>query len=114
MERLGGDQNLFCEVVEIFLEECPKQLESLRTAVASGNAADIERTAHSLKGELGYLGISMVSEKARELEMMGRTCNLEQVAEVSAQLESQILEVLILLGNTESVNVSEGKLGKGQ
>jgi len=46
--------------------------------------------------------------------MMGRTCNLEQVAEVSAQLESQILEVLILLGNTESVNVSEGKLGKGQ
>jgi CheY-like chemotaxis protein len=95
LERLGGDEELFHEVVEIFLEESPKQMSSLRHAIADGNAEDIERTAHSLKGDLGYLGISEVSQKASELEEMGREHNLQHTAEAFATFESGIAGVLL-------------------
>jgi len=80
--------------VEIFLEEGPKQITSLRRAIADGNAADIERAAHSLKGELGYLGIFAVTQKASELEGMGRCRDLQQSAEVFAAFDTEILAIL--------------------
>jgi signal transduction histidine kinase/CheY-like chemotaxis protein len=95
VERLGGDEELLHEVVEIFLEEGPKQMTTLRHAIAEGNAECIEKTAHSLRGELGYLGISEASLKARELEEMGRKHDLQHTAEVFAALETGISGVLL-------------------
>jgi len=95
LERLGGDEKLLHEIVEIFLEESPTQINSLRQALAAGNAAGIEATAHGLKGELGYLGISELSQKACELEEMGRRHDLHRTAEVLAEFEAQISKVLI-------------------
>ena len=94
LERLGGDDNLLREVVEIFLEDGPKQMGSLRQAIAEGSAEGIEKTAHSLKGELGYLGMPEVSQKAGELEEMGRKHDLQHTAEVFAVFNAGISEVL--------------------
>jgi CheY-like chemotaxis protein len=48
LKRLGGDEKLFYEVVQIFLEETPKNLDGLRQAISRGDAETIEKTAHSL------------------------------------------------------------------
>jgi CheY-like chemotaxis protein/HPt (histidine-containing phosphotransfer) domain-containing protein len=95
LERLGGDEKLLHEVVEIFLEEGPKQMTTLRHAIEDGNAEGIEKTAHSLKGELGYLGISEVSRKACELEEMGREHDLQHTTKVFGTFEAGISGVLI-------------------
>jgi PAS domain S-box-containing protein len=95
VERMGGDEELLHEVVEIFMEEGPKQMTTLRHAIAEGNAECIEKTAHSLRGELGYLGISEASLKARELEEMGRKHDLQHTAEAFAALETGISGVLL-------------------
>jgi PAS domain S-box-containing protein len=95
LERLGGDEKLLHEIVEIFLEEAPKQIISLRQAIAEGNESGMEVTAHNLKGELGYLGISGVSKNASELEEMGRNRDLRQATDVFAALETEIADVLI-------------------
>jgi HPt (histidine-containing phosphotransfer) domain-containing protein len=58
-------------VVDIFLEEAPKHLSALRLAVAQGIEETVEMTAHTLKGELGYMGLPEISQKAGELEEMG-------------------------------------------
>ena len=105
LERLGGDEKLLYEVVEIFLEEGPKQITSLRRAIADGNAADIERAAHSLKGELGYLGIFAVTQKASELEGMGRCRDLQQSAEVFAAFDTEILAILNSMRSVNGVNM---------
>ncbi len=55
LEGLGGDENLLREVTEIFREQAPKHLDSLRAAIAQQDAKTVETSAHSLKGELGYL-----------------------------------------------------------
>ena len=61
LERLGGDETLLHEVIEIFLNDVPKHMASLGRAIAAGDAVAVEGAAHTLKGELGYLGISEVS-----------------------------------------------------
>jgi CheY-like chemotaxis protein len=90
LERVDGDEQLLQEVVQIFLEESPKQLAKLRQAVTVGDADLLERAAHSMKGELGYLAVPDSCQKARVLEQMGRTRNLEQAAETLAVLETEV------------------------
>ena len=70
LERVDGDEALLRELVQIFLEESPKQLASLEQAIETGNLDEIERISHSLKGELGYLGLVGAAEKAKELEQL--------------------------------------------
>jgi HPt (histidine-containing phosphotransfer) domain-containing protein len=90
LEQLGGDETLLQEVVEIFLEEAPKHLAALRLAVAQGISEAVETTAHSLKGELGYLGLPEISQKAAELEEMGRSNNVRGAASVLSQFEVDV------------------------
>jgi len=107
LERLGGDEKLLHEIVGIFLEDGPKQMTTLRRAIAEGNAADIEKTAHSLKGELGYLGVSEVSKKAHELEEMGRKHNLQHTAEVFAAFETGISGVLTSMRGMDGIGAAQ-------
>ncbi|HET6218893.1 MAG TPA: response regulator [Acidobacteriaceae bacterium] len=100
LERLGGDEKLLHEVLEIFLDDVPKHMASLRRAIAEGNAADVEGAAHTLKGELGYLGISEVSRKAREMEEFGRKSDLRLAESLYATFESELSEVLISMRRT--------------
>ncbi|HTW49885.1 MAG TPA: response regulator [Acidobacteriaceae bacterium] len=72
LERLAGDENLLAEVVEIFLEEAPRQLAGLRAAMEQNHAKTAAELAHSLKGELSYFGIAGVAERARRLETLAR------------------------------------------
>jgi HPt (histidine-containing phosphotransfer) domain-containing protein len=51
--------------------------------------------AHTLKGELGYLGISEVSRKARELEEVAHKSDLQSAASIYTGFEAEISEVLI-------------------
>jgi two-component system, sensor histidine kinase and response regulator len=95
LERLGGDEELFHEVMEIFLVDVPKHLVSLGQAIAMGDADAVERTAHTLKGELGYLGISEVSRKAREMEELGRKPDLRLAASRYSEFEPELSALLI-------------------
>lgn len=73
LERLGGDADLLGELCQIFLAESPKQLQKLREAIAEADPQAVMRAAHSLKGEIGYLGAAAAVQAARELEDMGTT-----------------------------------------
>jgi HPt (histidine-containing phosphotransfer) domain-containing protein len=80
-------------VTDIFLEETPKLLGRLREAVASQAAEIVERTAHSLKGELAYFG-SSAADHARELERMGREHDLAEAAGRIAALEAEVSSLM--------------------
>jgi signal transduction histidine kinase/DNA-binding response OmpR family regulator/HPt (histidine-containing phosphotransfer) domain-containing protein len=90
LERVDGDEPLLQEMIQIFLEECPKQLAKLREAVAEGNSDMLERVAHNLKGELGYLGMPGACQKARDLEEMGRNRSYSQASEIFLALETEV------------------------
>jgi signal transduction histidine kinase/DNA-binding response OmpR family regulator len=93
LERLEGDEQLLREIVQIFIEESSTQLVELKQAVTEGNAEQVERTAHRLKGELSYLGMTAASQMAHKLEQMGRERDLGQASEVFALFETEVSAV---------------------
>jgi two-component system, sensor histidine kinase and response regulator len=99
---LGGDEKLLREVVDIFLEEAPKQIVKLHDAQRVGDLAAIARVAHSLKGELGYMGLSDLTRRAREIEEVIRAGNTEEAARLSLALEEAI--ALRLLDIRQAMN----------
>jgi two-component system sensor histidine kinase/response regulator len=104
LERLGGDKELFREVIEIFLDDVPKHMASLRRAIADGDGEAIEQTAHTLKGELGYLGILEISQKARDMEAFGQKSELRLAANLYATLEPELSEVLLSMRRSVGLN----------
>ena len=92
--RLGDDEHLLKELIELFLEEHPKQLANLRQAVREGNWEIVERTAHTMKGELGCFELDMASRRARELEEIGKNRTLDKAAASLAALENEISTVV--------------------
>jgi signal transduction histidine kinase/DNA-binding response OmpR family regulator len=115
LERLGGDETLFHEVIEIFLDDVPKHMTSLGRAIAAGDAEAVEGAAHTLKGELGYLGIAEISQKARELEEFGRNSDLRFAADLYATFASELSGLLTSMRSTmrahPSVEVVAGSPG---
>jgi two-component system, sensor histidine kinase and response regulator len=112
LERLGGDENLLHEVLEIFLEEVPKHLVELREAIIKQDAESAERIAHSLQGELGYLSIAELSHRARELEEKGRTSDFQGALTLLPPFEASIARLLNAIGVTQKTS-PEGPLAPG-
>ena len=107
LERLGGDEKLLREVLEIFVEETPKLMVRLQQAVVAGDAHGIESTAHSLRGGLSYFD-AVAASKARELEEMGRENHLEHTAEVLGSFQN---EVTVLMAKVRKVLHGEAAHG---
>ena len=102
LEQLGGDLALFQEVMDIFLAEAPLHLAALRLAVERGQAETVEKTAHTLKGEVGYLGVPGISQRASQIEEMGRSNNVSGAANLLAQFEADMNGLLTAIRNAKA------------
>ena len=99
LERLGGDEDLLRELCKIFWEESPKLLQKLREAIAEVDPQAVMRAAHSLKGELGYLGAPGAAQAARELEGMGYEKNLSHAPALFTLLERELAGLHLAMKN---------------
>ena len=63
-----GEPDVLAEIFNLFLDEVPKRIDALRSAVISGDAVKVQRTAHSLKGSSGNIGARAMHEVCRQLD----------------------------------------------
>jgi CheY-like chemotaxis protein len=89
----GGDRELLGELLGIFLEDGPGQLQALRTAVAGTDPAALMRAAHALSGSLTVLGAAAAIALVGRLEALGREGRLEGAAALLARLEPEVERV---------------------
>jgi HPt (histidine-containing phosphotransfer) domain-containing protein len=90
LRTLRGDTALAAALAALFLNECPRQLDAVRQAVAAGDAKKIEQTAHLLRGSVGNFMASEATAAAARLEACGRTGDLTQAAGALRTLEAAI------------------------
>ncbi|MBI1918465.1 MAG: response regulator, partial [Planctomycetes bacterium] len=90
LDRFGGDAELLHEIIGLFREDASLQLEEAREALAAGDAARLNRTAHTLKGAVGNFGPSPALDAAFRLELQSRGGNLDDAAAVLAQLDGAL------------------------
>jgi two-component system, sensor histidine kinase and response regulator len=75
--RLDGDEELFADLSNVFLQDSVRLMEEIRQAVATKNAPWVHRAAHGLKGAAGYVGGEPTVQAAATLEAIGAAGNLD-------------------------------------
>jgi histidine phosphotransfer protein HptB len=70
---VGGDREVFAELVDEFLEEAPRRLAEMR----SSDAAVAGRAAHTLKSNALTFGAAELASLCREVEIIARDGRLE-------------------------------------
>jgi CheY-like chemotaxis protein/HPt (histidine-containing phosphotransfer) domain-containing protein len=68
LDRLGGDESLLDELIELFFNDYPVLARHLTEAMARGDIASLREPAHKLKGSLGALGLPATADLAQEIE----------------------------------------------
>jgi two-component system, sensor histidine kinase and response regulator len=102
LARLDGDTKLATQLAVIFVNECPRMLERLRGAVASGSADEVRRAAHALKGSVSNFVDGGPTATAFELETMGRNGQLDGTPAVLDRLEQEIVALTVCLQDFQS------------
>ena len=97
LEHVGGDRELLAELVTVFLQDYPRLKSEAQQAIAQGDHSRLERAAHTLKGRLAFFGIHKVRDQAAALELMGRTNDVSRATQAWAEIESEMIRVLIEL-----------------
>jgi PAS domain S-box-containing protein len=87
MARLMDDQNLVRTVIESFLEDIPRQLETLKNYLQSGDAIGAEQQAHTIKGASAIVGGNRLREAALSMEKAAGTGDLIATGRLMTEIE---------------------------
>lgn len=91
--RIGGDKKLLNKMIRTFLCDTPKRIAALQKALQRKDADEIASLAHALKGSLGIFLAHHACDCARELEQLGRKCELGGATAVYATLKEEIAKL---------------------
>jgi HPt (histidine-containing phosphotransfer) domain-containing protein len=86
LKQMSGE-DFIAELVQTFLEDAPKIIQELKSALESGDPEAFRRAAHSLKSNSATFGATRLAEMAKELEMMGKESRLDSVGNRLQALE---------------------------
>jgi CheY-like chemotaxis protein len=89
IKSFKDDHNLFKELVEIFVNDYPQMLASLRESLKTTDAKTFSRTAHSLKGMLRNFQAEVAADTAFDLEEKGKQGELDGIDQVIDSLTAQ-------------------------
>ncbi len=89
LRQTFDDDEFLQELLDIFLEDGPRHLRTMRQALDEGDGGKLEKAAHSLKGMAGNLGADRLRELASLLERAGRDGALERCSELIDQATSE-------------------------
>lgn len=93
LSRVAGDEEMLRELAEIFLEESPKWLEKIETAISNDKPEGVFRAAHDIKGSTEVFGAEAAVQAAKKLERMGRDEDLTDADEAHGALKAELVWV---------------------
>jgi CheY-like chemotaxis protein len=101
MRRLGGDEQLFMDVIQLFLHDCPLRLAAIKEAVDERDPEKIRSTAHALKGAAANLSAAGLFEAAAVLERIGAEARVNAAEAGWRRLSAEAAEVMDVLRECE-------------
>jgi two-component system sensor histidine kinase/response regulator len=101
--RLGNDEALIADVVQLFLRDCPQRLTAIRAAIDAADATALRAAAHGLKGSAANLSAGGLCEAARTLERLGAEGRLQASEAAWRSLASEAAMALDCLRTSSTV-----------
>jgi len=93
LEAVGGDGEFLTELLDTYFADTPQQFAAMHSAITDENPEDFRRAAHSLKSNSANFGAMALSEKAKNLEDLGKAGKLNQAAERLEDAEAEYTKV---------------------
>jgi len=97
LARVGGDPILFRDVIELFLDDCPNQLDAIRQAIHDQQADRIYRAAHKLKGSAGNFDAHEIMALLQRLEARARDGDIATCVSVFVEIEAEAERLMAAL-----------------
>lgn len=77
LERLGGDEEIFAVMIDMYLQDLDNYCGNLETALAAGESATLQREAHTVKGLLATFADEAGAQAAYAIEQQAKQGNLQ-------------------------------------
>jgi len=97
LEQTADDEELLEELLVLFRDSAASDLELLRQAIATDDAAGVVRAAHSLKGASASLGIEGIRQLSMVMESDGRNNSVTVARENLAALTDLLDQLKTLI-----------------
>jgi HPt (histidine-containing phosphotransfer) domain-containing protein len=97
LERLGGDEDIYSMMVEMYLGDVENNCTSLAAAFASGDSLTLQREAHTIKGLLATFSDEAGAADAMLVEKQARSGEIAGLADAVAGLQQRLREVAAVL-----------------
>ena len=94
LNRLGDDEDLLRDIMQIYLEDAHAMIEKIHKAVAASDGNSLQRAAHSLKGLAATLSAHEVVGAAARLEHIAASRNLSEAEVRAAEVEQPVSELI--------------------
>jgi HPt (histidine-containing phosphotransfer) domain-containing protein len=87
-ERLGLEEDEFKELVALFMETGRADYATLTQTIKDGELVKASRTAHTMAGAAGNLGLMDIHKIAKTIELQANESRPQGLAEMAAQLSA--------------------------
>jgi HPt (histidine-containing phosphotransfer) domain-containing protein len=87
LTELEGDEEIYQEVLEIYLEDTPDIIERIQQAYSTGDSDSLSIEAHSLKSSSRIIGGIRLSDIAAKLEADSKDGNLGNAPTLITQIK---------------------------
>ena len=96
-ENIGLEEEEYLELVELFVETGMSDMDKLQSAIDEGNAKEVAKTSHSLKGASGNLGFMELFEAAKKINDEAREGRLDRTSDYAQVLKKKFNAIASLV-----------------
>lgn len=90
-EITGGSKELFCQMLELFIEIAPEQLERVMRSYEKENFNELVAAAHDIKSSASSFGGDLLYESAFKLEQDAKKkLDLQHLSTIIKELDNNI------------------------
>jgi HPt (histidine-containing phosphotransfer) domain-containing protein len=83
------DVSFLRELIQIYLDDSPKQIAEIEQSLAQGDAPRLTRAAHSLKGSSANFGAGQLRALCEKIEYLGRSAALGEIPARLPELKAE-------------------------
>jgi HPt (histidine-containing phosphotransfer) domain-containing protein len=92
LKQMSGE-DFINELIDTFLEDAPKLIDELKSALDANHADTFRRAAHSMKSNAATFGAGQLATMAKELEILGKENKLNETGDRLRALEEAFASV---------------------
>ena len=94
----GGSNEFIIEMIDMFLEQTPGYLDSIKTGIADKNWKTVSEIAHKIKPTLAFMGSDLAKDAMAEIELNSRNLtDLDKIGENFNKLHQFCLQLCLKL-----------------